>query len=447
LSDLLELGADPKTLRKMYNDEVVAAAGLFASAYLRYAADIPKLRVKLVQASKGMLPSRTSRLRTKASGIEELVVDKFQGAEVEFTFLGARGLVELAHRKPALDFTLDIENSMNIGPTAYVVLIRLSEFNKLITEGDSLRSDIFDANVRDYEGNVEVNRAIANSLEGKGAVEDFWWLNNGVTILATKASLAGKKLSLRDPQIVNGFQTSTEISNFFRRRPGTDNRSILARIHVATSESARDEIVRATNSQTAVGVFALRATDPLHRDLETYLRGQGLYYERRKNYHKNQGRPRSRIVTVQDAAQAMMAVLLFSPDDSRGRPSSLVKDASSYDRVFNAEYAMPAFYKAISLMHTIRDYLASKRLTAQSRNNYRFHMAMVIAARLGVKQGDAASLAGLDLSAVDQATLDTAYATVQKEFKVYMRSAQAAEDQAAKSPRVTKGLMKTLGIG
>ena len=190
-----------------------------------------------------------------------------------------------------------------------------------------------------------MNRAIASSLEDEGTVEDFWWLNNGVTILATKASLAGKKLTVRDPQIVNGFQTSTKIFNYFQKRPGSDDRTILARILVTASEDIRDEIIRATNSQTSVGVIALRATDPLHRDLETYLRQKGLHYERRKNYHKNRGRPRSRIVTVADTAQAIMATLLFSPDDSRARPSSLVKDDAACTRVFNPKYPMNAFYK------------------------------------------------------------------------------------------------------
>lgn len=424
---------------------MITASQLFAAAYLKYAGSFPTLRVTVMYASKGVVPVAKSRLRTKASGIEQLVLDKFQGAEVEFRFIGARGLVELAHRKPVLDFTLDIENSMNIGPTAYVVLVRLSEFNKLITEGETLRSDVFDANVRDYEGKVEVNRAIARSLDEKGTVEDFWWLNNGVTVLATKASLAGKKLSLRDPQIVNGFQTSTEISNYFQRHPETDDRTILARVHVTASEGVRDEIIRATNSQTVVGVFALRATDPFHRDLEAYLRQKGLYYERRKNYHKNRRRQRSRIVTVADTAQAMMAALLFSPDDSRARPSSLVKDDVAYGKVFNSEYPMEAFFKALTLMHRIRDYLAAKGLQASSRNNYRFHMAMVVAASLGVRNGDAESLSQLDLESVKRKTLDAAFASVEKEFKAAMKSGQT-EDQAAKSPRVTSSLVKNLGV-
>lgn len=445
LRDLLELEVEPKELRKLYNEAVIHASRIFAATYLEYAGQFPTLRITVVYASKGIPPTEKSRLRAKARKIEDLIADKFQSAEVEFRFLGARGLVELAHRKPALDFALDLENVMNMGPTAYVALVSLSEFNKIISDGANLRSDIFDANVRDYEGNVEVNRAIASSLEDEGPVEDFWWLNNGVTILATKATLAGKKLSLRDPQIVNGFQTSTEIFNYFQKHPEQDDRTILARVLVTESEDVRDEIIRATNSQTSVGVFALRATDPLHRDLETYLRQKGLYYERRKNYHKNRGRPRDRTVTVRDTAQAMMATLLFSPDDSRARPSSLVKKDPAYNQVFNPEYPMAAFFKAISLMHRLRDYLSGKGLAAPVRNNFQFHIAMVVAAKLGVKKEDAESLADLDVDAVDDTMLDQAYKLVDKEFNDFMGT-DYAQDQAAKSPKVTQKLAEQLGV-
>ncbi len=443
LDDLLELDVPLNKLRHLYNESVLGASRLFAAAYLKYAGSFPTLRIMVVYASKGVAPAKQSRLRTRARGVEGLIEGKFQGGNVEFRFLGARDLVELAHRKPALDFTINVENSMNIGPTAYVVLVRLPEFDKMITDGSSLRSDIFDANVRDYEGNVEVNRAIARSLEERGSVEDFWWLNNGVTVLATKASLAGKKLSLRDPQIVNGFQTSTEISNYFRRFPGADDRAILARVLVTESETVRDEIIRATNSQTAVGVFALRATDPLHRDLETYLRQKGLYYERRKNCHKNRGRQRTQIVTVADTAQAMMAALLFSPDDSRARPSSLVKDDAAYRSVFDPNYPMEAFFKAIALTHEVRDYLMVKGLSSPSRNNHRFHMATAIAANNGVKQGNAESLAALGV--ITKKDLDGAFAAVQTEFRAATKSG-LTEDQAAKSPKVTSNLTKRLGV-
>ena len=48
---------------------------------------------------------------------------------------------------------------------------------------------IFESNVRDYQGNTDVNEGIAASL-GTASSEDFWWLNNGVTVLATKEGVS-----------------------------------------------------------------------------------------------------------------------------------------------------------------------------------------------------------------------------------------------------------------
>ena len=61
-----------------------------------------------------------------------------------------------------------------------------------------LRRQIFEANVRDYQGAVEVNKAIMESLHENDSKDEFWWLNNGITIVATEAPLTGKMLTILD---------------------------------------------------------------------------------------------------------------------------------------------------------------------------------------------------------------------------------------------------------
>ena len=97
----------------------------------------------------------------------------------------------------------------------YVALVSLPSYYNFITEDNVLIKSFFDANVRDYQGNIEVNKAIKDTLNNP-SVEDFWWLNNGVTITTSSASLASKSLVIQDPQIVNGLQSSYELYNFFR---------------------------------------------------------------------------------------------------------------------------------------------------------------------------------------------------------------------------------------
>ena len=100
------------------------------------------------------------------------------------------------------------------------------------------------------------------------------------------------ELQLFDPKIVNGMQTSTEIHLFFKKhkeRLETETRSVLVRVIVPQSEESRDNIIYATNNQTPVSSSSLRVTEPVHYKIETYFKARGLYYDRRKNYYKNQG--------------------------------------------------------------------------------------------------------------------------------------------------------------
>ena len=167
-----------------------------------------------------------------------------------------------------------------------------------------LRRNLFESNVRDYQGSTAVNGEISQSLR-VNAGEDFWWLNNGITIIAAKATQSGKTLTFEDPQIVNGLQTSTEIFQYFSEADTeSDERNVLVRIIVPTKAESRDRVIKATNSQTSIPPASLRATDKIHRDIEEYLRPFGLYYDRRKNYHKNEGRPLEKIVSIPLMAQS-----------------------------------------------------------------------------------------------------------------------------------------------
>ena len=145
-----------------------------------------------------------------------------------------------------------------------------------------LRKTFFEANVRDYQGHNSVNSSIANTLEGEEN-EDFWWLNNGVTILSTDIKLiTNKSLQVVNPEIVNGLQTSREIYNYFSERSGRideDNRTILVRVIRPESEESRDNIIFSTNNQTSIPKSSLRVTDTIHLQIEMYFKNRGLYYD------------------------------------------------------------------------------------------------------------------------------------------------------------------------
>jgi hypothetical protein len=72
-----------------------------------------------------------------------------------------------------------------------------------------------------------VNEDIRDTLKD-AASPDFWWLNNGVTVLATAASVIGNSIHMDDIQIVNGLQTTESIFRHFNDSSSTeDNRAVL----------------------------------------------------------------------------------------------------------------------------------------------------------------------------------------------------------------------------
>lgn len=65
---------------------------------------------------------------------------------------------------------------------AYLGYIDYDEFKKLIiTDSGEINKSVFYDNVRDYQGENDVNRAIATTLEESAGI--FVLLNNGVTII------------------------------------------------------------------------------------------------------------------------------------------------------------------------------------------------------------------------------------------------------------------------
>lgn len=147
-------------------------------------------------------------------------------------------------------------------------------------------------------------------VDGLGTPDssEFWWLNNGVTILAGKCYVAGSKLVVERPEVVNGLQTSHEIFQFFKDQPEkVDGRNVLIRVIVPPDEQTRTKIIRATNSQTPISEVSLHATDPIHFDIEEKLKLYQLFYERRKGEYRELRKPVDQIVSIQTLARAVMA--------------------------------------------------------------------------------------------------------------------------------------------
>ena len=409
--DLLDLSKDIESLRTVYNVNVISNMSLFREQYKKIISKFPKLEISYFYCTKGI--DVHPNVQRKINDLKRELNRLFSDATLNFEFIRAGELLEISRKERTTSKGLVLkDNPISTQDGGYIAISSLKSYYEFITQENKLLKYFFDANIRDYQGGVEVNKGINETLQNKGAEEDFWWLNNGITITASNASYSGKTLTIEDPQIVNGLQTSYEINNYFNTtKDFEDQRSILVRVITTKSEKSRLKVIRATNSQTKVPLSSLRATEEIHRDIEDYFATKGLFYDRRKNYYKNEGKPWDKIISIAYLGQAIMAIVLQEPDYARARPSSLLKDDSDYTRVFNSNYPIDLYLKCIQVLKLVEDVIkfSSYNFSTTQIGDIKFHVTLYLVCKiLNKDRPNHNEIASIDLDSIKKDEINTA---------------------------------------
>lgn len=399
LPDLLSFERDESALSIVFNAKILEVTRRFLTAYRQL--DMPSLSVYCAFASLRAIHLHENTVR-RGESLTAALNKCYRSAKIEVQFLDAGAIADMARSRPATQRELSLsENPISTDLSGgYIGVVRLRDYHDFITDSvGNLDAALFEANVRDYEGETVVNTSIQHTLTSQENSIDFWWLNNGVTIVADKVQSAGKILKLESPQIVNGLQTSYEIYKSglcsSDTLPTLDSRSVLVKIIQADDDGVKDRIIRATNSQTTLGISSLRATDKVQRQIEEHLQTVGLFYERRKNYYHNQAAPISKLVSIDQMGQAVLSVLVQCPHVARGS-SSRIFDSDIYGSVFSEAHPISCYSNAILIQRRCEDFLKHNQKLAVE--DYGYFLAMVAAVGLTRKNKPNAA----DIAAVKQ---------------------------------------------
>jgi hypothetical protein len=387
LSRLLALAPDEDALQALYSPDILGRIDIFRRAWTKLATRQVKITVHIVYATRGDVGELNSKVRLKGESLVDSVRSLIVGGNVSFDFWGARELWDAHNDAPSYTLRLAFQEQANTG-SSLVALVRLTDYVKFLTDDDgSLRRHIFDWNVRDYQGGaVGVNREIAKTLTDDDSPE-FWWLNNGVTILCSSdISIVNKTYILEDVQIVNGLQTSHTVFKALQDpavMEKSGSKALLVRILATNDSAVRDQVIRATNRQTNVPEASLRATEELQRSIESFFLANDWYYDRRKNFYRNAGKRPERIVSIPYLAQAVMAMGLSQPNNSRARPTSLLKKDEDYNRIFSYKVQLETFLWVVQNQKIVDAFLLSDgRITSSERTNLRYHLSMLAVAHM-----------------------------------------------------------------
>ncbi|KMV77051.1 abortive phage resistance protein [Coprobacillus sp. AF18-15LB] len=409
--NLLDLSKTTTDFTARYNADILEAFTTFRDTYTRLITSRVKLKFRFYYAT--LASELHPNVIQQAEELKDTIKGLFPNAVVEVTFVDSDTLFEM--------YNAVIENRVNlkfadipISPNQknYVALVDLkSYFNFIVNDEGDVRKSFFDSNVRDYQGKNNVNSSISETLH-RADDNDFWWLNNGVTVLASEATLVNnRELQIVNPEIVNGLQTSMEIYNYFsenREALESEKRSILLRIIVPDNEESRDQIIFATNNQTNIPKATLRVTDPIHLQIEMYFKSRGLFYDRRKNYYKNQGHKPAEIVGVSFLAQCLITIFLKKPDYARARPSTLLNDEKTYNELYEKNNDLEVFYRVALLGKKIQKNVrsGSDYSSAEKSDILYYVLYAVIADVLGKKNITPADIKNLDMDSVTDTLIE-----------------------------------------
>ena len=344
-----------------------------------------KLSINLLYATKSdHLPS--TGVMARVENVRRAAKAHISAAEPNFQFWGASELLEAYRNPPSRLAVLKVKNQISDTDGSFICLVPLAHFAEFMRDKQgNISQYMLEPNVRDYQGNVDVNRDIRVTLQSSD-MREFWWLNNGITILADTADLGAQKLSIQGPQIVNGLQTSHEIFYNYASNTINENRTVLVRVILPPDETTRRRIIKATNFQNPVSELSLHSTEDIHFDIEELLALYGFYYDRRKGRSRQQKRPIAKIVSMKELAQAVMSIALWRPDDARVRPGTVLKRDEVYKETFDTSAPRDLFVSCISIDRQVNAYLSQKdEVTTDVRVDLRYYIGAVIGSYLTKK--------------------------------------------------------------
>lgn len=171
---LLDLSLHIDLLKPLYNESVITKIGLFRTAWDKLLTRHPHISVNVVYATPGDRRGVTPQVEAKRNALQQIIaVSVPDPTLVSVELMGDKELLNRYNDRPSYTLRMEYQENATSG-NSHIALVKLKDYYDLIVdENNRLRRHLFEWNVRDYQGNVEVNKGIRASLTSADSPE-FW---------------------------------------------------------------------------------------------------------------------------------------------------------------------------------------------------------------------------------------------------------------------------------
>lgn len=195
---------------------------------------------------------------------------------------------------------------------------------------------LLEKNIRHYLGVNTINEKIGKTLLSEEKRQNFFFFNNGITMICEKFSYNGLQdrnwnVKIDKLQIINGGQTCKTIYQTLKENPNVDFSQvyILVRLYeVNDDEDMIQDITYATNSQNPVDFRDLKSNDEIQKLLEISANDLGYIYKRKRDNHGN-----TNVIPSTVAAEAVFAVWRGKPHLAKYKRNEFFDQY--YDEIFS----------------------------------------------------------------------------------------------------------------
>lgn len=199
--------------------------------------------------------------------------------------------------------TINNGTVLNINSSAYklpnltdakYILTPVNLIYEIVKDAKEKNYMLFEENIREYLGNKGVNARIAKTLEDENDRDNFFYYNNGITVICDSVSdktihdpYMNKAYTAENPQIVNGCQTVNTIYETLNRYSIEDieekfaNTFVMVKLLVLNKDEEKNkvlyqDIVKYNNSQNKVEEKNFAANKQIFINMQKDLKKYGF---------------------------------------------------------------------------------------------------------------------------------------------------------------------------
>jgi hypothetical protein len=304
------------------------------------------LNAEVGEESKICFVFYTSAPKNKIQGkrIEKLLAEHFSDtSRFEISLFFGDDIIEeikeMESRRPTVEsgkIVIDMPNNALIyGDNAAIVNASAFSIKDLYAQWNT---NLLSRNLRYYIKKKDIDQSINDTI--KNEPDQFWFRNNGITIVCSEFSIDGRVVTLKNFSIVNGGQTTTLIhrsSDITKEKDLYLPCKIIQTIGDTDDEKSTFilEIAKATNSQKPIKQIDLKSNAPEQIRFCNAMREAGVFYQTKRGENiPRDYREEYKNTDLAQVGKLALAAVFQLPATSRNKPSSLYQERF-YNIVFD----------------------------------------------------------------------------------------------------------------